>query len=213
MCVFVSLWWLNFQWNSKKCASLLQAQYYGFLATDELVKTHTFLFIPGKEKRIKYQKWTWNLLLSSRLKRIEGTVEARLKSWLFQASIRNCLNCVHNCDDHSLLDLIILLAVFVMAKLIAEIEPFLLGERIQSEKGKVWYLIIWFDACSILVNVTNSPDKSKCKSSISASGFEFALRSVFYIGESWRPSGSWSGRDKEVTAKSGPAKVYTSAGK
>jgi len=27
-----------------------------------------------------------------------------LKSWLFQASIRNCLNCVHNCDDHSLLD-------------------------------------------------------------------------------------------------------------
>ena len=27
-----------------------------------------------------------------------------LKSWLFQASIRSCLNCVHNCDDHSLLD-------------------------------------------------------------------------------------------------------------
>ena len=27
-----------------------------------------------------------------------------LKSWLFQASIRNCLNWVHNCDDHSLLD-------------------------------------------------------------------------------------------------------------
>jgi len=26
-----------------------------------------------------------------------------LKSWLFQASIRNCLNFVHNCDDHSLL--------------------------------------------------------------------------------------------------------------
>ena len=27
-----------------------------------------------------------------------------LKSWLFQASIRNCLNCVHNCNDHSSLD-------------------------------------------------------------------------------------------------------------
>ena len=27
-----------------------------------------------------------------------------MKSWLFQASIRDCLNCVHNCDDHSLLD-------------------------------------------------------------------------------------------------------------
>ena len=28
-----------------------------------------------------------------------------LKSWLFQASLRNCLNCVQNCYDHSLLDL------------------------------------------------------------------------------------------------------------
>ena len=32
------------------------------------------------------------------------TVQTPLKSWLFQASIRNCLNCVYNCDDHSLLD-------------------------------------------------------------------------------------------------------------
>ena len=32
------------------------------------------------------------------------TGRARHKSWLFQVSIRNCLNCVHNCDDHSLLD-------------------------------------------------------------------------------------------------------------
>ena len=31
-------------------------------------------------------------------------VQTPLKSWLFQASIRNCLNCVHNCDDHGLLD-------------------------------------------------------------------------------------------------------------
>ena len=27
-----------------------------------------------------------------------------LKSWLFQVSICNCLNCVHSCEDHSLLD-------------------------------------------------------------------------------------------------------------
>jgi len=33
-------------------------------------------------------------------------VQTPLKSWFFQASIRlNCLNCVHNCDDHSLRDL------------------------------------------------------------------------------------------------------------
>ena len=30
-------------------------------------------------------------------------VQTPLKSWRFQASIRSCLNCVHNCDDHSLL--------------------------------------------------------------------------------------------------------------
>ena len=31
-------------------------------------------------------------------------VQTPLKSWLFQASIRNWLNCVHNWDDHGLLD-------------------------------------------------------------------------------------------------------------
>ena len=36
-------------------------------------------------------------------------VRTLLKSWLFEASVRNCLNCVHNCDDHSLLDLNVLL--------------------------------------------------------------------------------------------------------
>ena len=35
---------------------------------------------------------------------IAQLVQTPLKSWLFQVSIRNCLNCVHNCDDHSLLD-------------------------------------------------------------------------------------------------------------
>ena len=42
------------------------------------------------------------------LERRTGTtrswVQTPLKSWLFQASVRNCLNCAHNCDDHSLLD-------------------------------------------------------------------------------------------------------------
>ena len=31
-------------------------------------------------------------------------VQTPLKSWLFRASTRNCLNCVHICDDQSLLD-------------------------------------------------------------------------------------------------------------
>ena len=28
-------------------------------------------------------------------------VQTPLKSWIFQASLRNCKNCVHNCEDHS----------------------------------------------------------------------------------------------------------------
>ena len=33
-------------------------------------------------------------------------VQTPLKSWLFQASLRDCLNCVYHCDDHSSLDFI-----------------------------------------------------------------------------------------------------------
>ena len=36
----------------------------------------------------------------------EVTGSNPVKSWLFQASVRNCLNCVQNCDDHGLLDLL-----------------------------------------------------------------------------------------------------------
>ena len=31
-------------------------------------------------------------------------VQTPLKSWIFQASICNCINCAHHCEDHSLLD-------------------------------------------------------------------------------------------------------------
>ena len=45
---------------------------------------------------------------SSWLERRTGIARSRvqtpLKSWLFQASVRNCLNCVLNCDDHGLLE-------------------------------------------------------------------------------------------------------------
>jgi len=32
-------------------------------------------------------------------------VETSLKSWIFQASKRNCKNCFHNCEDHSIFEL------------------------------------------------------------------------------------------------------------
>ena len=35
-------------------------------------------------------------------------VQTLFKSWLFQASIRNCLNCVLNCDDHTLLEIFLM---------------------------------------------------------------------------------------------------------
>ena len=63
--------------------------------------------------------WTRDLATPVRrwLERRTGIARSRvqtpLKSWLFQASIRNCLNCVHNCDDHSLLELLIYILTLV----------------------------------------------------------------------------------------------------
>ena len=52
----------------------------------------------------------WSSQLRTQFKQLpidrfaRSRVQTPLKSWLFQASIRNCLNCVRNCDDHRLLD-------------------------------------------------------------------------------------------------------------
>ena len=43
---------------------------------------------------MKYDKWGFG----------RSRVQTPLKSWIFQASIRNCKNCVHNYEDHSLFD-------------------------------------------------------------------------------------------------------------
>ena len=53
------------------------------------------------------KRWSSQLWTQFKQLRIEAWVQTPLKSWLFQAFIRNCLNCIHNCDDHSLLDLFI----------------------------------------------------------------------------------------------------------
>ena len=47
---------------------------------------------------------SWLSWLERRTGIARSRVQTPLKSWLFQASIRNCLNCVYNCDDHSSLD-------------------------------------------------------------------------------------------------------------
>ena len=61
------------------------------------------------EFEVVYKKFSTSVAsLLSWLERRTGIarsrVESPLKSWFFQASIRNCLNCVHNCADHGLLD-------------------------------------------------------------------------------------------------------------
>ena len=48
-----------------------------------------------------YMKWT--LYWTADMK--PSKLWSPLKSWLFQASLRDCKNCVHNCEDHSLQDL------------------------------------------------------------------------------------------------------------
>ena len=47
---------------------------------------------------------SWLSWLERRTGIARSRVQTQLKSWPFQSSIRNCLNCVHNCDDHGLLD-------------------------------------------------------------------------------------------------------------
>ena len=53
-------------------------------------------------------------------------VQTSLKSWLFQASLRNCLNCVHNCNDHGLLDYVLIWYSFLSC--------------IFQKVGRTWYL-------------------------------------------------------------------------
>ena len=52
--------------------------------------------------QVTYERNSFKWLMS--LEWIRSRVQTPLKSWLFQASILSCLNCVHNCDDHSSLD-------------------------------------------------------------------------------------------------------------
>ena len=37
----------------------------------------------------------------------EVLVQTPLKSWIFSGFLRNCINCVHNCEDHSSLETVI----------------------------------------------------------------------------------------------------------
>ena len=63
------------------------------------------------EKNIRTQKWPApnvsgfiaQLVIERRTGIARSQVQTPLKSWIFQASLRNCKNCIelHNCEDHS----------------------------------------------------------------------------------------------------------------
>ena len=53
---------------------------------------------------IRTNKWPAPNVPERRTGIARSRVQTTLKSWLFQASVRNCLNCVQNCDDHGLLN-------------------------------------------------------------------------------------------------------------
>ena len=62
---------------------------------------HNFIEVTNKSSKL----WSSQLRTQFKQLRIEAWKSQDFNGvWLFQASIRNCLNCVRNCDDHSLLD-------------------------------------------------------------------------------------------------------------
>ena len=69
--------------------------------------------VPYIELRILKSSKPWSSQFWTQFKQLRteagiarSRVQTPLKSWLFQASVRNCLNCVQNCDDHGLLEVI-----------------------------------------------------------------------------------------------------------
>ena len=58
-----------------------------------------------------------------------------LKSWLFQASIRNCLNCVRNCDDH-----MSILLIINRSGLVTSVDDIIFNLSSQGAFGNVLYL-------------------------------------------------------------------------
>ena len=64
------------------------------------ITSHSFL-TGSLDLRNDLLSFSW---LERRIGIARSRVQTPLETWLFQASISNCLNCPHNCEDHSLLD-------------------------------------------------------------------------------------------------------------
>ena len=58
------------------------------------VGSWSFVGSNGPVRNESMMKWYMKWIMKSS--------QTPLKSWIFQASLRNCKSCVHNCEDHSL---------------------------------------------------------------------------------------------------------------
>ena len=95
--VLMSTWRVDVTWYMKCFIIELRILKSSKLWSSQLWMQFKQLHIEAWKSQNFNRVWTRTSIARSQ-------VQTPLKSWLFQASIRNCLNCVHNCDDHSLLD-------------------------------------------------------------------------------------------------------------
>ena len=91
----------NGVWIRDLAIPVRRSNQLGYEATE--VRSWSFVL---SNKPVRHEWWSdiWNTSYAS------YTSYTPLKSWIFQASIRNCKNCVHNCDWSILAHLIKLLS-------------------------------------------------------------------------------------------------------
>ena len=81
-------------WNQIKLWSLQLWTQFG-----QVVWTRDRAILVRRSNQLSYEATdvgSWSFVGIAR-----SPVQTSLKSWIFQASLRNCQNCVHNCKDHS----------------------------------------------------------------------------------------------------------------
>ena len=84
-------WGMNQWWNDIWNGSYMNCGYEIKWSYDP--RSYELNFCNCVEKPVSW--------LERRTGNARSRVQTPLKSWIFQASLRNCKNCVHNCEDHS----------------------------------------------------------------------------------------------------------------
>ena len=86
------LWVLMFPWGMNQWWNDIWNGSYMYMNCGYEIKW-SYMYDP---RSYEYNFWLERCTSIAR-----SRVQTSLKSWIFQASLRNCKNCVHNCEDHS----------------------------------------------------------------------------------------------------------------